>query len=284
MPNPKTKEQRAAQQRLCQKRRYIEIKNDPDLLAKEKERRKAIYQRRKEEMKSKPIAERTPRAQRNQRKKWKENSKRYRQRQKENNKKNVILESVQIQGDNSENIDPTALSEDPLQDIASTTTKIRQIRYKELRKRKLLMEIIRTLKKNDDAQRKKISRLEKRVRDQNSLIKKLQYKNNDDTNNTSSPNELEKFNRKTQSNIQAIKDFYIDDSNSTIRGGKKEYISTNQVRMQKRFLTGPLSDLYQKFKKETNIKVSYSFFCKLRPFWVLFPRPNMRETCLCTTI
>lgn len=98
-------------------------------------------------MKSKPIAERTPWAQRNQGKKWKENSKRYRQRQKENNKKNVILESVQIQGDNSENIDSNALSEDPLQDNASTTTKIRQIRFKELRKRKLLMEIIRTLKK-----------------------------------------------------------------------------------------------------------------------------------------
>lgn len=84
----------------------------------------------------------------------------------------------------------------------------------------------------------------------------MQYKNNDDTKNTSSPNELEKFNRKTQ----AIKDFYIDDSNSTIRAGKKEYISRNQVRMQKRFLTGPLSDLYHKFKKETNIKVSYSFY------------------------
>lgn len=51
--------------------------------------------------------------------------------------------------------------------------------------------------------------------------------------------------------------------------------------MQKRYLTAPLTDLYKHFISATNIRVSYSFFCKNRPFWVLYPKPSNRETCQC---
>lgn len=71
-----TEEHRRAQQRLCKKRRYQDIKNDPELLAIEQEKRRNKYKTRKEEGKQKSIDDLTPRAKREQRKKWKENSKR----------------------------------------------------------------------------------------------------------------------------------------------------------------------------------------------------------------
>lgn len=77
MPRKKqSEESRKAKQRFCQKRRYQEIRNDPELLAIGQEKRRNKYKRRKEEDKLKPIVKLTPRAQSEQRKKWKENSKR----------------------------------------------------------------------------------------------------------------------------------------------------------------------------------------------------------------
>lgn len=70
-------ERRRAQQRECKKRKYLEIKNDPELLAIEQEKRRIKYKKRKEVGKIKSIKEQTTRAQREQRKKWRENSKRY---------------------------------------------------------------------------------------------------------------------------------------------------------------------------------------------------------------
>ncbi|CAG9790704.1 unnamed protein product [Diatraea saccharalis] len=78
-----TEEHRRAQQRLCKKRKYLEIKNDPELLAIEQEKRRNKHKKRKEEGKIKSIKKRTPRAQREQRKKRKENSKKYRQMKKQ---------------------------------------------------------------------------------------------------------------------------------------------------------------------------------------------------------
>lgn len=71
-----TEERRKALQRLCQKRRYQNINNDPELLALEQEKRRKKYKQRIEEGKQKNITNLTQRAQRDQRKKWKENSKR----------------------------------------------------------------------------------------------------------------------------------------------------------------------------------------------------------------
>ncbi|CAK1590266.1 unnamed protein product [Parnassius mnemosyne] len=48
LPLNKTKEERLAQQRLCKRRQYAEIKNDPDLLALAKEKRRIKYLKDKE--------------------------------------------------------------------------------------------------------------------------------------------------------------------------------------------------------------------------------------------
>ncbi|XP_058628850.1 uncharacterized protein LOC131538763 isoform X2 [Onychostoma macrolepis] len=53
--------------------------------------------------------------------------------------------------------------------------------------------------------------------------------------------------------------------------------------MQKRLLTDTLKNLHRKFQSENSDQVSYSFFCTLRPFWVVTPTESDRKTCLCKT-
>lgn len=46
----KAREDRLAKQRICQRRRYAEIKNDPELLAVEKEKRRQKYLKRRQKV------------------------------------------------------------------------------------------------------------------------------------------------------------------------------------------------------------------------------------------
>ena len=64
-------EKRRLAQKMCKRRKYIEIQNDPELLELEKEKRRNRYLKQKEKNK-----EKSARAIKEQRKKWKENSKR----------------------------------------------------------------------------------------------------------------------------------------------------------------------------------------------------------------
>nr|CAI5845654.1 unnamed protein product [Callosobruchus analis] len=60
---------------------------------------------------------------------------------------------------------------------------------------------------------------------------------------------------------------------------------TGAVKVRKKpFLNDSLKNLYTKFCfKEKRFRVSYAFFCRLRPFWVLIPPAASRQTCLCAT-
>lgn len=78
----------------------------------------------------------------------------------------------------------------------------------------------------------------------------------------------------------SIEEFYNDDSVSIMAAGKKEFITRKKRRMQKRYLTAPLKVLHKRLLKDTDVQVSYSFFTKNRPFWVLHPKPANRDTCL----
>ncbi|CAC5383317.1 unnamed protein product [Mytilus coruscus] len=52
--------------------------------------------------------------------------------------------------------------------------------------------------------------------------------------------------------------------------------------MQKRYLNDDLRHLHEKFYSEfPEHPVSYSMFCKCRPFWIVKPSTKDRETCLC---
>lgn len=65
--------------------------------------------------------------------------------------------------------------------------------------------------------------------------------------------------------------------------GKKETITRNKQKRQKRLLTDTLINVHLKFNSEfvQNHKVSYSLFCRVRPFWVVPPTERDRETCTC---
>ncbi|VVC99723.1 unnamed protein product, partial [Leptidea sinapis] len=81
---------------------------------------------------------------------------------------------------------------------------------------------------------------------------------------------------------QDIVTFFDRDDISRMTAGKKECISQDKTKKQRRYLLDSMKNLHKLFEAE-NTKVSYSYFCKQRPFWVLIPDVSDRETCLCKT-
>lgn len=149
------------------------------------------------------------------------------------------------------------------------------MRYNEYKKKKVLISIINKYKKKIESQRKTIERLNKKLEEQ------PQQKNNNDQ-----PRKIKLSPLYTQTGpkwyVEKVQQFYTDDANSTVSAGKKDFLTKNKIKMQKRFLNAPLRSLYQKFLSEANVRISYSHFCKLRPFWTVFPKPSNRDTCLCS--
>ena len=81
-----------------------------------------------------------------------------------------------------------------------------------------------------------------------------------------------------------MKDFYVRDDVSRITAGKKETVTKSKVKEQKRFLLDSMKNLHSKFKAEHNlVHISYSWFSRLRPFYVVIAGVSDRETCLCKT-
>ncbi|CAG9787370.1 unnamed protein product [Diatraea saccharalis] len=83
-------------QRVAKRRKYAQIKLDPELYAREKERTRHRYLKKKEKGLVKPIAETSPRDQRIKRKKWREAACRYRQKKKDEKKTVKIPMPVMI--------------------------------------------------------------------------------------------------------------------------------------------------------------------------------------------
>lgn len=73
----KTREEKLAQARLRRRQKYAELKKDPEKYAAEKERERLRYIKRKNQNKIKNIKLLSPKAQRLQRKKWRESQKRF---------------------------------------------------------------------------------------------------------------------------------------------------------------------------------------------------------------
>ena len=77
--------------------------------------------------------------------------------------------------------------------------------------------------------------------------------------------------------------FFERDDVSTATAGKKETITRNREKRQKRYLTDTMRNLYKKYLKESpvNSKMSYTTFTRLRPYHVIPPRAEDRNTCAC---
>lgn len=80
---------------------------------------------------------------------------------------------------------------------------------------------------------------------------------------------------------KAIQDFFLRDDVSRATAGKKETVTKNKVKKQKRFLLDTMKNLYRSFNKEFNGICSYTYFTRNRPYYVIIPSADARETCLC---
>lgn len=78
-----------------------------------------------------------------------------------------------------------------------------------------------------------------------------------------------------------IKEFLERDENSRMCPGKKDFVVKNKLKKQKRILLGSLKNLHKKFVDEKNGEISYVTFCRLKPFWIVYPKNQDRETCAC---
>lgn len=80
---------------------------------------------------------------------------------------------------------------------------------------------------------------------------------------------------------ERLMEFFLRDDVSRLTTGKKETITRKKQKKQKRLLMDTFKNLYRKFQSENSDQVSFSFFCKSRPFWVVRPTPSDRKTCQC---
>jgi len=69
---------------------------------------------------------------------------------------------------------------------------------------------------------------------------------------------------------QHVRRFFEDDETSVLSPSKNDVIVRKKIKKQKRFLTNSMKYLYQKFCERSEFVISYSAFCNLRPFWVVF--------------
>lgn len=82
---------------------------------------------------------------------------------------------------------------------------------------------------------------------------------------------------------KVVAEFLEEDCNSRLCPGEKDSISRNRIKKRKKFLPDSMKNLYSRFVETENIKISYAMFFRLRPFWVVSPNVNQKETCLCIT-
>ena len=75
--------------------------------------------------------------------------------------------------------------------------------------------------------------------------------------------------KKQKLNIE-VENFFEKNTSSRLTAGKKETMTRNKLKKQKRLLNDTILNLYNEFKQTTK-SMFYSTFCKLRPFWVVQP-------------
>ncbi|CAH0407069.1 unnamed protein product [Chilo suppressalis] len=358
--NKKTREEKLAQARRHKKEKYEELKKDPIKYAEQKEKERLRYLKRKEQNKIKNIKDLTPRQQRLQRKKWRENAKKYTEKKKRNKQiEQMLIENSPPTSDseevNARNEHPQTQDLDPLEgssekkenleaactDCIQYKRKLRRLRYLHVKK----LGILKKKLERERNERKSLNKKLERVRFDN----KRSQKNNPSTEEKvdsliSNINEnskeqikkklifgevlkkeltkgfqtLKKKDRRQFSNIvvkdrenfkkhkillstssftvrnskleaeiaennikQDVNDFFEEDDNSRLAADKKEYIKKGRITKQKRYLSDTLINLHKKFLATHSYALGYSTFCRIRPFWIVYPKESNRNTCSC---
>lgn len=83
---------------------------------------------------------------------------------------------------------------------------------------------------------------------------------------------------------QAVIQFLLRDENSCLLPGKKDTITKNKQRVQRRVLTKPLKELHTQYQTEVeqHLSMSYRQFTRHRPFYITEPKLRDRDTCACS--
>jgi len=76
--------------------------------------------------------------------------------------------------------------------------------------------------------------------------------------------------------------FYHQDISCMTTAGKRETVTLSKVKKQRRYLCDTVANLHSRFLGlNPNIKISYSYFANLRPFYLMPPRLANRNTGQC---
>lgn len=79
-----------------------------------------------------------------------------------------------------------------------------------------------------------------------------------------------------------VTEFLERDEYSRLLPGKKDTITVKKNKRQKGYLNDNMLNLHKAFCFEkADVKISYTTFCRLRPFWIVPPKVTDRDTCLC---
>jgi len=82
--------------------------------------------------------------------------------------------------------------------------------------------------------------------------------------------------------MKKIQQYFQSDDVSRITTGKRDTITKNAEKRQRRVLLDTIQNLHVKFCADNPLEhVSYSLFCTLRPFHVVHASARDRQTCLC---
>ena len=104
--------------------------------------------------------------------------------------------------------------------------------------------------------------------------------------NIDNPSDIHIYKRKPHNSVRTrlserVNAFLSRDDNSRITTSKNDVISRKGTTLQRRLLSESMTRLHKKFTDESDKKISYSLFCKLKPFHIVPPTLKDRETCLC---
>ncbi|XP_022824557.1 uncharacterized protein LOC111355065 [Spodoptera litura] len=304
MPNKKTmSENELERRRIARREKYKQIKNDPEKYIAERAKKREAYLKRKESKKVKSINEMSPREQRVQRRKWRENSKRYYEKiLKEKKIQEVIVPRTEIDSTaEDKTIDPLKRHDAERQYKSQNKillNKIKVLKRKHLMEKKemsclikkyqyrcrVLLRKINIMKNNHEKENVDSEKTGKiyAVTEDNTKSNTVCRKRNYDLYRKCLRSRLQKKILGGKSIQELVERFYEDDINSRNTAGKKQCVKKFGVTKQKRYLLDSVKKLHKKFMEENpNVKISYVTFARLRPFWVYLPRDD-RDTCGCT--
>lgn len=80
---------------------------------------------------------------------------------------------------------------------------------------------------------------------------------------------------------QTVKDFFLQCDTSKIAPGKRDTITRDKVKKQRRILCDTMPHLYKRYISSCKPYISFTSFYRLKPFWVVSPRERDRQTCAC---